>query len=259
MKPDKERLDKLMVARNIAASRERARALITAGSVLVNGLPAAKPGTIVNNQSTITLKDKDFPYVSRGGLKMEKALQTFPVNLENAVCLDIGASTGGFTDCLLQHGARKVYAVDVGYGQLAWKLRQDARVVTIERTNARHISPNEIPEKVNYVSIDVSFISLRMIVPAVLPLMQPAAGIIALIKPQFEVGKGQVGKGGVVKDSRLHNEVISSLRVFFESLSLQYQGDVPSPILGPKGNKEFLSFMLKPKFLPAGKRFDKEQ
>lgn len=232
-----------MVARNIAASRERARTLITAGSVLVNGLPAAKPGTIVSTQSAITLKAQDFPYVSRGGLKMEKALQTFPVNLANAVCLDIGASTGGFTDCMLQHGARKVYAVDVGYGQLAWKIRQDPRVVAIERTNARHISPDLIPEKVNYVSIDVSFISLRLIVPAILAFMQPAAGIIALIKPQFEVGKGQVGKGGVVRDNQLHLSVISSLREFFESLSLKYLGDVPSPILGPKGNKEFLAFM----------------
>jgi 23S rRNA (cytidine1920-2'-O)/16S rRNA (cytidine1409-2'-O)-methyltransferase len=245
MKSDKKRLDQLMVVRNMAASRERARALITAGSVLVNGLPATKPGTVVTTQSTITLKKEDFPFVSRGGLKMEKALQTFPIILEDAVCLDIGASTGGFTDCLLQHGARKVYAIDVGYGQLAWKLRQDPRVIVIERTNARNIKPDTIPEKVNYVTIDVSFISLRLIVPAILPLMQPAAGIIALIKPQFEVGKGQVGKGGVVKDSRLHNEVISSLRIFFESLSLQYQGDVPSPILGPKGNREFLAFMLK--------------
>ena len=255
MKPVKQRLDHLMVARHIAASRERARMLITTGSVLVNGLPAAKPGTIVTAQSTITLKTEDFPYVSRGGLKMEKALQIFPVNLQDAVCLDIGASTGGFTDCLLQHGARKVYAVDVGYGQLAWKLRQDARVIPIERTNARNISPDVVPEKVNYVTIDVSFISLRLIVPAVLPLMQPAAGIIALIKPQFEVGKGQVGKGGVVKDSRLHREVILSLRQFFESLSLQYQGDVPSPILGPKGNKEFLAFMLKSQPVASDKTF----
>jgi 23S rRNA (cytidine1920-2'-O)/16S rRNA (cytidine1409-2'-O)-methyltransferase len=255
MKSDKKRLDQLMVVRQIAVSRERARALIMAGSVLVNGLPATKPGTIVSTQSAITLKEEDFPYVSRGGLKMEKALQTFPVYLKDAVCLDIGASTGGFTDCLLQHGARKVYAVDVGYGQLAWKLRQDARVITIERTNARHISPDTIPEKVNYVTIDVSFISLRLIVPAVLPLMQPAAGIIALIKPQFEVGKGQVGKGGVVKDSRLHSDVISSLRKFFESLSLHYQGDVPSPILGPKGNQEFLAFMLKPQPVAADKGF----
>ena len=163
------------------------------------------------------------------------------------MCLDIGASTGGFTDCLLQHGARKVYAVDVGYGQLAWKLRQDARVVAIERTNARHISPDTIPEKVDLVTIDVSFISLRLIVPAVLPMMKRTAGLIVLIKPQFEVGKGQVGKGGVVKDGGLHQDVIISLRRFFESLALQYQGDVPSPILGPKGNREFLAFMRKSK------------
>jgi len=247
MKPDKQRLDQLLVARHMAASRERARALIMSGAVLVNGLPAAKPGTIVSIQSSITLKTEDFPYVSRGGLKLEKALRTFPVDLEAAVCLDIGASTGGFTDCLLQHGARKVYAVDVGYGQLAWKLRQDARVVAIERTNARHISPDAIPEKVDLVTIDVSFISLRLIVPAVLPMMKRRADLIVLIKPQFEVGKGQVGKGGVVKDGGLHQDVITSLRRFFESLVLKYQGDVPSPILGPKGNREFLAFLRKSK------------
>jgi len=247
MKPDKQRLDQLLVARHMAASRERARALIMSGAVLVNGLPAAKPGTIVSIQSSITLKTEDFPYVSRGGLKLEKALRTFPVDLEAAVCLDIGASTGGFTDCLLQHGARKVYAVDVGYGQLAWKLRQDARVVAIERTNARHISPDAIPEKVDLVTIDVSFISLRLIVPAVLPMMKRTADLIVLIKPQFEVGKGQVGKGGVVKDGGLHQDVITSLRRFFESLALKYQGDVPSPILGPKGNREFLAFLRKSK------------
>jgi len=247
MKPDKQRLDQLMVARHMAASRERARALIMAGAVLVNGIPAAKPRTIVSIQSSITLKTEDFPYVSRGGLKLEKALKSFPVDLEAAVCLDIGASTGGFTDCLLQHGARKVYAVDVGYGQLAWKLRQDARVVAIERTNARHISPDAIPEKVDLVTIDVSFISLRLVVPPVLPMMKRTAGLIVLIKPQFEVGKGQVGKGGVVKDDTLHQDVIISLRRFFESLALQYQGDVPSPILGPKGNREFLAFIRKSK------------
>jgi 23S rRNA (cytidine1920-2'-O)/16S rRNA (cytidine1409-2'-O)-methyltransferase len=224
MKPDKQRLDQLMVARHLAASRERARALITAGAVLVNGLPAAKPGTIVSIQSSITLKTEDFPYVSRGGLKLEKALKSFPVDLEAAVCLDIGASTGGFTDCLLQHGARKVYAVDVGYGQLAWKLRQDARVVAIERTNARHISPDAIPEKVDLVTIDVSFISLRLIVPAVLPMMKRTAGLIVLIKPQFEVGKGQVGKGGVVKDDRLHQDVIIVPATFFRILGAAVSG-----------------------------------
>ena len=246
MTTDKQRLDQLMVVRNLAASRERARALIKDGAVLVNGFPATKPGSIVLTTATIALKQKDFPYVSRGGLKLEKALEAFPVNLQTAVCLDIGASTGGFTDCLLQHGAQRVYAVDVGYGQLAWKLRQDARVIVIERTNARQISHNEVPEDVDLVTVDVSFISLRLIVPAILPLLKPAANIIALIKPQFEVGKGQVGKGGVVMDKGLHDEVILSLRSFFESVGLTCPRVIPSPILGPKGNKEFLAFLRKP-------------
>lgn len=234
-----------MVVRQLAASRERARALIRAGAVLINGFPALKPGTIVPLTSTITLKQEDFAYVSRGGLKLEKALEAFKVALPDAVCLDIGASTGGFTDCLLQHGAQRVYAVDVGYGQLAWKLRQDPRVVPIERTNARHIDSRVIPEEVDLVTVDVSFISLRLIVPAVLPLMKPVSRLIALIKPQFEVGKGQVGKGGVVKDHRLHDEVILSLRQFFESQGLKCPGVVPSPILGPKGNREFLALLLR--------------
>lgn len=243
MKSDKQRLDQLMVVRQLAGSRDRARALIREGAVLVNGLPATKPGSIVSIDSTIALKQEDFPYVSRGGLKLEKALEAFQVTLPNAVCLDIGASTGGFTDCLLQHGAQRVYAVDVGYGQLAWKLRQDPRVIPIERTNARHIDDRLIPEKVDLVTVDVSFISLRLIVPAVLPLMKPVSRLITLIKPQFEVGKGQVGKGGVVKDHRLHDHVILSLRQFFESLGLNCPGVVPSPILGPKGNREFLALL----------------
>jgi len=234
-----------MVVRQLAASRERARTLIKDGAVLVNGFPAAKPGSIVSTAAAITLRQADFPYVSRGGIKLEKALEDFQVNLHRAVCLDIGASTGGFTDCLLQNGAQRVYAVDVGYGQLAWKLRKDPRVIVIERTNARKISANEIPEKVDLVTIDVAFISLRLIVPAVLPLMKPDSNIIALIKPQFEVGKGQVGKGGVVKDKRLHEEVTRSLRGFFESLGLIFSGPVPSPILGPKGNQEYLAALQK--------------
>jgi 23S rRNA (cytidine1920-2'-O)/16S rRNA (cytidine1409-2'-O)-methyltransferase len=250
MKTEKQRLDQLMVRRELAASRERARALVAAGKVLVNGLPASKPGTLVSNQAVIALKQEDFPYVSRGGLKLEKALMTFAVDLANAVCLDIGASTGGFTDCLLQHGAQHVYAVDVGYGQLAWKLRQDPRVTVIERTNARYISPRDVPERVDLVTIDVSFISLRLIVPAMMPLMKPAADVIALVKPQFEVGKGQVGKGGVVKDAQLHRQVLGSLRDFFESTGLSLQGEIPSPILGPKGNKEFLVFLRR--LSPAG-------
>ena len=245
MKPEKLRLDQLMVERQLAANRSRARTLIIDGNVLVNGFPASKPGTIVSTQATISLMHKDNPFVSRGGIKLQKALMTFPAAIEAAVCLDIGASTGGFTDCLLQHGAQRVYAVDVGYGQLAWKLRQDERVIAIERTNARFISAEQIPESIDIVTIDVSFISLRLIIPAVLPLMAPNASIIALIKPQFEVGKGKVGRGGVVRDDRLHREVLESLKLFFESLGLRYGGDVPSPILGPKGNKEFLSYLVK--------------
>jgi 23S rRNA (cytidine1920-2'-O)/16S rRNA (cytidine1409-2'-O)-methyltransferase len=241
----KQRLDQLMVVRNLAASRERARALIRDGAVLVNGFPAVKPGSIVSTTAVIALKQKDFPYVSRGGLKLEKALETFRVNIQKAVCLDIGASTGGFTDCLLQHGAQRVYAVDVGYGQLAWKLRTNSRVIVIERTNARQISANEISENVDLVTIDVSFISLRLIIPAVLPLMKPSASIIALIKPQFEVGKGQVGKGGVVRDKRRHDEVLLSLREFFTSVGLICPDIIPSPILGPKGNQEFLALLQK--------------
>lgn len=243
MKPDKQRLDQIMVARCLAASRERARALIREGAVLVNGLPATKPGSIVPTAASVTLKQQDIPYVSRGGLKLEKALDAFRIAPADAVCLDIGASTGGFTDCLLQRGARRVYAVDVGYGQLAWKLRQDSRVIPIERTNARHIDDRIIPEKVDLATVDVSFISLRLIVPAVLPLMKPKAWLIPLIKPQFEVGKGQVGKGGVVKDRRQHENVILSLQEYFEAQGLACAGVVPSPILGPKGNREFLALL----------------
>jgi 23S rRNA (cytidine1920-2'-O)/16S rRNA (cytidine1409-2'-O)-methyltransferase len=245
MTSDKQRLDQLMVVRSLAASRERARALIKEGAVLVNGFPATKSGSIVSTSAAIALKQKDFPYVSRGGIKLEKALETFRVNIQKAVCLDVGASTGGFTDCLLQHGAQRVYAVDVGYGQLAWKLRKDARVIVIERTNARQISGHIIPEKIDLVTIDVSFISLRLIIPVVLPLMKRTANIIALIKPQFEVGKGQVGKGGVVRDKRQHDEVLLSLRDFFTSVELICPDIIPSPILGPKGNQEFLAFLQK--------------
>jgi len=234
-----------MLRHNLAVSRERARDLIREGLVLVNGLPATKPGTMVAAESTVTLKAPDFPYVSRGGLKLAKALETFAIDPGGAVCLDVGASTGGFSDCLLQHGAAKIYAVDVGYGQLAWKLRQDARVVAIERTNARHINAEIIPEQVDLVTVDVSFISLRLIVPAVLPLLRASGGLIALVKPQFEVGRGQVGKGGVVKDEHLHQDVLASLRAFFDTLPLTYRGHVPSPILGPKGNKEFLAYLVK--------------
>ncbi len=213
--------------------------MIMAGKVLVNNQPVDKAGFLVLATDSIVLKEKDIPYVSRGGLKLEGALQALELNPEGCICLDVGASTGGFTDCLLQHGASRVYAVDVGYGQLAWKLRQDSRVVVIERTNIRYMSAEMIPEPVDLVTIDVSFISLKIVVPAVTAFMGRNARILALIKPQFEVGKNQVGKGGVVKDARLHQEVVENLSTFFQAEGLSWGRVLPSPILGPKGNREF--------------------
>lgn len=239
MATNKQRLDLLLVARRTAPSRQRARAMIMAGKVLVNSRPVNKAGFLVPATAGIVLKEKDIPYVSRGGLKLEGALQSLGLNPEDCICLDVGASTGGFTDCLLQHGAFRVYAVDVGYGQLAWKLRQDPRVVVIERTNIRHMSAELIREPVDLVTIDVSFISLKIVVPAVIAFMGREARILALIKPQFEVGKNQVGKGGVVRDAKLHQGVIENLSAFFNTRGLACGRVLPSPILGPKGNREF--------------------
>jgi 23S rRNA (cytidine1920-2'-O)/16S rRNA (cytidine1409-2'-O)-methyltransferase len=213
--------------------------MIMAGKILVNNQPVDKAGFLVSASDSIVLKEKDMPYVSRGGLKLAGALQGLEVNPEGWICLDVGASTGGFSDCLLQHGAVRVYAVDVGYGQLAWKLRQDPRVVVIERTNIRHMPAELIREPVDLVTIDVSFISLKIVVPAVTALIGKDARILALIKPQFEVGKNQVGKGGVVRDAKLHKEVIENLSAFFNARGLVCGRVFPSPILGPKGNREF--------------------
>ncbi len=213
--------------------------MIMAGKILVNNQPVDKAGYLVSATDSVVLKEKDIPYVSRGGLKLEGALQFLKLNPEGYICLDVGASTGGFTDCLLQHGASRVYAVDVGYGQLSWKLRQDPRVVVIERTNIRHMSTDVIPEPVDLVTIDVSFISLKIVVPAVTAFMGRDARILALIKPQFEVGKNQVGKGGVVRDAKLHKGVIENLSAFFQAEGLSWEQVLPSPILGPKGNREF--------------------
>jgi len=223
----------------MAPSRQRARAMIMAGKILVNNQPVDKAGFLVSATDSIVLKEKDIPYVSRGGIKLEGALQTLDLLVEGCICLDVGASTGGFTDCLLQHGASRVYAVDVGYGQLAWKLRQDPRVVVIERTNIRHMSAEVIAEPVDLVTIDVSFISLKIVVPAVTALIGRDARILALIKPQFEVGKNQVGKGGVVRDATLHKGVIETLSAFFQAEGLVLGRVLPSPILGPKGNREY--------------------
>ncbi len=239
MKTKKQRLDRLLVEKGLALSRERARALIIAGQVRVNGLPVDKPGAQVTINAPIGIKGEDIPYVSRGGLKLEGALNELSLNIADCTCLDVGASTGGFTDCLLQKGAARVYAVDVGYGQLAWKLRQDPRVVVIERTNIRHLPAEAIAEPVDLATIDVSFISLKIVVPAVIAFLKNGARILALIKPQFEVGKDQVGKGGVVRDAKLHTRVIQSLSAFFVESGFSCETVIPSPILGPKGNREF--------------------
>ncbi len=244
--PPKKRLDILTVERGLAPSREKAKALIMAGRIMVDGVPLSKPGMPVNTTAEVKRKGEELPYVSRGGLKLQTALETFHAPVRGAVCLDVGASTGGFTDCLLQYGARKVYAVDVGYGQLAWKLRQDERVVSMERTNARHLKPEDFSEPIDLATIDAAFISLKLLVPALLPCLKPKAYLIALIKPQFEVGKGQVGKGGIVRDPRQHALVIEALSTFFRTLRITVLGHCASPIRGPKGNREFLIYLRSP-------------
>ena len=249
MSPNKLRLDRLLVDKGLAPSRQRARAMIMAGKVLVNSRPADKAGILVAQNDRIELKGKDIPYVSRGGLKLEAALKTLEFSVNGLICLDVGASTGGFTDCLLQNGAARVYAVDVGYGQLAWNLRQDPRVVVIERTNIRYLPAGVVPETIDLATIDVSFISLKIVVPAITAFLNADARILALIKPQFEVGKNHVGKGGVVRDETLHQRVIHDLASFFLGKNIFCEKVIPSPILGPKGNREFFA-LLQPK--PGG-------
>jgi 23S rRNA (cytidine1920-2'-O)/16S rRNA (cytidine1409-2'-O)-methyltransferase len=212
-----------------------------AGKILVNTQRVDKPGALVSTDARILLKGQDLVYVSRGGIKLEAALKALNFDVTDFVCLDIGASTGGFTDCLLQCGAKFVYAVDVGYGQLAWRLRQDPRVSCIERTNIRNLPKDAIPEPIDLVTVDVSFISLKLVIPQVLKFLIPRGTVLALIKPQFEVGKDNVGKGGVVKDQHLQAEVIQELTLFFQNqLQLNVGPIVPSPILGPKGNQEYI-------------------
>ncbi len=236
----KERLDKLLVKRGLVESREKAQALIMAGLVYVNDQRVDKAGTRVSLEAQIEIKGETCPYVSRGGLKLEHALKEFHISVAGLVCADIGASTGGFTDCLLQHGAAKVYAIDVGHGQLHWRLRQDPRVVVMEGVNARYLKPEDLPETVDLVTIDVSFISLTKIIPAAKGLLKPGGRIVALIKPQFEVGPREVGKGGVVRDPALHQRVIEKIKNFAEDLNLTVLGLTESPLLGPAGNREFL-------------------
>lgn len=236
----KERLDKLLVDRGVAQSRERAKGLILAGSVLVAGQVVDKVGTLIDVTSEICLKGEDIPFVSRGGLKLQGALDAFSVDVRGVTAIDVGASTGGFTDCLLQRGAVKVYAVDVGYGQLDWRLRQDERVVNMERTNIRNLTPAELADTPALAVIDASFISLRKVLPPTLALLAPVSRIVALIKPQFEVGKGEVGKGGIVRDPEQHRRVVEEIESLATELGLVSRGVIDSPVLGTKGNKEFL-------------------
>lgn len=241
----KERLDVLLVKRNLADSREKAKALIMSGIVYVNGQKEDKAGTTFDETAPIEVRGNTLKYVSRGGLKLEKAMTHFGVELKGKICMDVGASTGGFTDCMLQNGAAKVYAVDVGHGQLDWKLRNDERVVCMERTNIRYVTPEDIQEAPSFVSIDVSFISLSKVLPAVRELLQDSGEVVCLIKPQFEAGREKVGKKGVVRDPAVHREVIYQVMEFavtagFQLLHLDY-----SPVKGPEGNIEYLLHLQK--------------
>ncbi len=238
----KIRLDRLLVARGLAPAREQARSLILAGQVLVDGFPVTKAGALVPATAAIALKGPPPPYVSRGGLKLAAALDHFHLDVAGLVALDVGIATGGFTDCLLQRKVARVYGVDVGYGQLAWQLRQDPRVILLERTNIRHLPATAIPEKVDVAVVDVSFISLKLVLPQVILFLKPGGTILALIKPQFEVGKGRVGKGGVVRDEADRLQVVDDIQRFARSLGLTVHGVLPSPLLGPKGNQEYLLY-----------------
>lgn len=243
---EKPRLDQRVFDMGLAASRQRAQALIMGGKILVDRQRVDKPGVRVDPDAEITLKGEGLPFVSRGGLKLGAALDAIGLSVAGLTCMDVGASTGGFTDCLLQRGASQVYAVDVGYGQLAWKLRQDPRVSVIERTNIRNLTTDQVPARLDLATIDTSFISLRIVVPATLPFLKPGGAILALIKPQFEVGRGQVGKGGVVRDPRQHESVIEGLKRFFIELGLECGPVTASPIKGPKGNQEFVILLRLP-------------
>ncbi len=243
--PKSERLDKLLVERGLVPSRERARMLILSGSVLVGERVVDKVGAQVPRDSAVRIRGEDIPYVSRGGLKLEKGLDAFAVDPSGRVAIDVGASTGGFTDCLLQRGAVRVYAVDVGYGQLAWKLRDDPRVVNMERTNIRRLLPADLPERPDLAVVDASFISLDKVLPATLALLAADAEIVALIKPQFEVGKGEVGKGGVVRDPLKHERAVEKVEESARALGCTVLAVTESPILGPKGNREFLIHLKK--------------
>lgn len=239
----KKRLDILVTERGLAESREKAKTFIMAGQVYVDGQKADKPGDTFSEDAAVEVRGKGLPYVSRGGLKLEKAMREFGLQLQGRTCMDIGASTGGFTDCMLQNGAQRVYSVDVGYGQLAWSLRTDPRVVNLERTNARYLTREQVPEEIGFFSVDVSFISLTLILPAVRPLLAEHGQAVCLIKPQFEAGREKVGKKGVVRDKAVHEEVIEKIRSFALENGFSVLGLTFSPVKGPEGNIEYLIYL----------------
>ena len=244
-KVEKERLDVLLVQQGLANSRELAKAYIMAGTVYVDGQKEDKAGTKVAVTAKLEVKGNQMKYVSRGGYKLEKAMDVFGIRLDGKICLDIGASTGGFTDCMLQNGASKVYAIDVGYGQFAWKLRNDERVVCLEKTNVRYVTHEQVPDEGDFASIDVSFISLTKVLPAVLGVLGEKGQLVCLIKPQFEAGREKVGKKGVVRDSSVHREVIEMIVEYVRTQSLGILGLDFSPIKGPEGNIEYLIYLDK--------------
>ena len=243
MEENRKRIDALMVSLGVAPSREKAKEMIKSGNVYLNGKVVSKAGLLANDCDIIEYKGESERYVSRGGLKLEKAMAAFPITLTDCICADIGASTGGFTDCMLQNGATKVYAVDVGYGQLDWKLRSDARVVCMERTNARYLTHEQLPDELDFASVDVSFISLKLILPALAGLLKPDGHAVCLVKPQFEAGREKVSKKGVVRDPAVHLEVLEHFLEHAKESHFTVLGLTYSPIRGPEGNIEYLGYL----------------
>ena len=241
----KERLDVLLVEKGYASSREKAKRIIMTGVVYVENEKVDKCGTKIDVEKEILVKGNPLPYVSRGGLKLEKALEEFPISVDGKVALDIGASTGGFSDCMIQNGAKKIYAIDVGYGQLDWKIRSDKKVVAMDRTNIRYVTKDDIGELAQFVSIDVSFISLKLVLPVVKELTDESVDIVALIKPQFEAGRDKVGKKGVIKDRKVHKDVIRDIYTFCKEIDLNISGLTFSPVKGAEGNREYLAHITK--------------
>ena len=239
----KKRLDIMMVEQGLAPSREKAKAYIMAGEVYVNGQKEDKAGSMFAETAKLEVRGKTLPYVSRGGLKLEKAMKNFGVTLKDKVCMDVGASTGGFTDCMLQNGAVKVYSIDVGYGQLDWKIRSDPRVVVMERTNIRYVTPEQLGEPLDLSVVDVSFISLKLVLPVIKTLLKPTGQVLCLIKPQFEAGKEKVGKKGVVREKSTHKEVLDNFVALADELQFKILGLTFSPVKGPEGNIEFLGHL----------------